>query len=247
MFPILFMSFIYGIIIGSFLNVVIYRIPLNKKLTGRSMCPNCEHTLSPLELVPIFSYLAQGKKCKNCGVKISARYMSVELLTGVLFLIYSFVLAKYGFNDLVSQAFYVNLITGGVVIATLVSIAFIDIDTMEIPDRFHIILIVSSIVLTLVNGGSILNSLLAGVIIGIPMFIIAFITMGLGLGDVKLLFTSGMLLGAYNTNIVLIIACFSAIGFALISKIKKGVKFPFGPHITIGMYVVLLLTMGQFI
>ena len=247
MFPILFMSFIYGIIIGSFLNVVIYRIPLNKKLTGRSMCPNCEHTLSPLELVPIFSYLAQGKKCKNCGVKISARYMSVELLTGVLFLIYSFVLAKYGFNDLVSFEFYANLVIGGVIIATLISIAFIDIDTMEIPDRFHLIITNSSIILTFINGGNILNSIIAGMIIGIPMFIIAFITMGLGLGDVKLLFTSGMLLGAYNTNIVLIIACASAILMSLIKKVKKGVKFPFGPHITIGMYIVLLLTAGQFI
>ena len=247
MFPILFTSFLYGIIIGSFLNVVIYRIPLDKKLTGRSQCPNCKHTLSPLELVPVFSYLAQGKKCKNCKKEISPRYMRIELLTGILFLIHAFVLTYYSKLILMSPIFYVNLVVGWVIISTLVSIAFIDIDTMEIPDRFHVILIVSSIVLTLVNGESLLSSLISGVIIGVPMFIVAFVTLGLGLGDVKLLFASGMLLGAYNTNIVLIIASVSALIFAMIAKVKKGIEFPFGPHIAIGMYLTLLYVAGTMV
>lgn len=247
MFPILFMSFLYGIVIGSFLNVVIYRIPLNKKLTGRSQCPSCGHKLSPLELVPVFSYLAQKKKCKSCGEKISPRYMRIELLTGVLFLIHAIALTYFSKLSLMSPVFYVNLIVGWVTIATLVSITFIDIETMEIPDRFHVILIASSIVLTLVNGESLLRALISGVIIGVPMFIIAFITLGLGLGDVKLLFASGMLLGAYNTNIVLIIASISALIFAMVAKVKKGKEFPFGPHIAIGMYLTLLYVAGTMV
>ena len=79
------------------------------------------------------------------------------------------------------------------------------------------------------------------------MFIVAFVTLGLGLGDVKLLFASGMILGAYNTNIVLIIASVSALIFAMIAKVKKGIEFPFGPHIAIGMYLTLLYVAGTMV
>lgn len=247
MYLITLITFIYGVVIGSFLNVVIYRIPLEKKLTGRSKCPSCNHTLSALELVPIFSYLAQGRKCKKCKEKISPRYMSIELLTGVLFAVYAFVLSKYGAYGIAGINFYANLVIGCIITSSLISVAFIDIDTMMIPDRFHIILIASSLALTLVNKGDFVSSITSGLIIGGIMFAVAFITLGLGLGDVKLLFASGMLFGAYNTNIVLVIASFSAIAYALIRKIKKGVKFPFGPHIAVGMYVMLVFIAGQII
>lgn len=247
MYIILFMSLVYGLIIGSFLNVVIYRIPLGKKLGGRSKCPTCNHTLTPLELVPVFSYLGLGRKCKNCKEKISPRYMTVELLTGILFTIYAYVLIQYGAHFMYSTEFMINLVTGFLIISSLVSLAFIDLDTMEIPDRFHVILLICGITLTIVNGGSLLSSLLAGVVIGIPLLLVALFTPGLGLGDVKLLFTSGVMFGAYNSNIGILIGCVSAIIYSIVFKIGKGREFSFGPHLAIGMYGALLITMGQLI
>ena len=247
MFYILIMSFLLGLTVGSFLNVVIYRLPLKEKLTGRSKCPNCGHKLSPIELIPVVSYLVQGKKCKNCGQKISHRYMLIELLTAVLFAGYTFVLLTYGYHSIASYEFLVNLVAGYIITASLISIAFIDLDTMEIPDRFHILLLLSGLAMILANGVPILDSLLAGVIIAVPMFILAFITLGLGLGDVKLLFASGFIFGAYNAVLGIFIGSVIAIIYALVSRIKKGKKFPFGPHLAAGMYVLLILTTGQFI
>lgn len=241
------LAFTFGLTIGSFLNVVIYRMPLGKKLTGRSQCPTCNHTLSPIELVPVFSYLGQGRKCKSCGEKISPRYMSVELLTAVLFAVYTFILTVYGQHSLASVEWTINLFVGFLITSTLISMAFIDIDTMEIPDRFHVILIVSAIILTITNGGSLTQILLSGLKIGVPMFILAFITLGLGLGDVKLLFASGMLFGAYKTTIGILVGSVSAIIYGLVAKLGRKEKFPFGPHLALGMYVALLITVGGFI
>ncbi|QRN86062.1 prepilin peptidase [Clostridia bacterium] len=79
--------FIYGIIIGSFLNVCIYRLPIGLNLAyPRSHCPRCQHSLNGLDLVPLFSYLFIGGKCRYCGESISIRYFLVELFTGIGFL-----------------------------------------------------------------------------------------------------------------------------------------------------------------
>jgi hypothetical protein len=83
----LIFSFIFGTVIGSFLNVVIWRLPRDQKLTGRSHCPSCRHKLSGLDLVPVFSFLAFGGKCRYCHKKISWRYLFLEVTTGVLFVL----------------------------------------------------------------------------------------------------------------------------------------------------------------
>lgn len=245
MYVVLIMSFLYGIVIGSFLNVVIYRIPAKKKLTGRSHCPNCNHKLGPLELVPIFSYLALGKKCKSCNNPISPRYMSVELLTGILFTVYGFVLVQYGEHLMYSLEFLVNLLIGWVIISSLVSLAFIDFDTMEIPDRFHVILIISGVIMAITNNDPIKTQLISALAIGVPLFLIAFFTPGLGFGDVKLLFTSGLMFGLYNANLGLLIGCFSALIYTAIVRVGRGIEFPFGPHLAVGMYGALLITVGN--
>lgn len=82
----IFMSAVLGLLIGSFLNVCIYRLPARLTIVhGHSFCPNCKHDLSPLDLVPVFSYLLLGRRCRYCHQPIAARYMRVELLTGAYF------------------------------------------------------------------------------------------------------------------------------------------------------------------
>src|SRR5665648_798312 len=86
--------FIFGLIIGSFLNVCIYRIPREESIVSPpSHCPNCNTRLKPFDLIPLLSYLITGGKCRYCGMKISPRYFSVELLTGVVSLALFY---KYG-------------------------------------------------------------------------------------------------------------------------------------------------------
>jgi len=82
----IFMATLLGLLIGSFLNVCIYRLPAGLTIVhGHSFCPNCKHNLGPLDLVPVFSYLLLGRRCRYCQQPISARYMRVELVTGIYF------------------------------------------------------------------------------------------------------------------------------------------------------------------
>ncbi|MBP1757388.1 MAG: Prepilin peptidase [Firmicutes bacterium] len=84
---------LFGLLIGSFLNVCVYRIPRRESVVvGRSHCPDCGHTLGPADLVPVLSYLLLGRRCRYCHQPISSRYAKVELLTAFLFLVNSFVL-----------------------------------------------------------------------------------------------------------------------------------------------------------
>ena len=121
--------FLIGICIGSFINVCIYRIPNNISVAkGRSFCPTCSHQLHALDLVPLFSYLLLGKKCRYCHTSISPRYFGVELLTGILFIL---VFYKYQFTLLTLLHF--------IFISLLIVIAYIDYDTMDIYEYNHII------------------------------------------------------------------------------------------------------------
>ncbi len=85
-FEICFVSFMYGIFIGSMLNVLIIRIPKHNSLTGRSRCASCEHELKWYDMIPIFSYIFLGGKCRYCKEKISIQYPLIELLNGVCYM-----------------------------------------------------------------------------------------------------------------------------------------------------------------
>ncbi len=88
---------LFGLLIGSFLNVVVYRLPRRESVVvGRSHCPDCGHTLAPADLVPVFSYLLLGRRCRYCQKPISSRYAKVELLTALIFMVSGFVLGTLG-------------------------------------------------------------------------------------------------------------------------------------------------------
>lgn len=116
-------GFLLGAVIGSFLNVVIYRVPAGLSVVyPRSRCPHCGHTLTPIELVPILSWAVQGGKCRNCKAPIAARYPLVEALTGALFALAA-----------VLRPDFPGLPFVWAFIALLVALSFIDIDTYELP------------------------------------------------------------------------------------------------------------------
>lgn len=230
------MAFLYGVCIGSFLNVVIYRMPLGISIykRERSFCPHCEHQLSRKDLVPLFSFLFLKGRCRYCGEKISPRYPIFEALTGI-----SFVLCylRYGLS-------WYTLI-GCILMCILICVAMIDYDTMIVYDRWHFIIIALAVASYFANPQlSIANRLIGSVTVGAALFLLAFFTGGVGYGDVKLLAALGLILGwklnwfAFLGGYVLATVCLLK---SIISKKVGGkTEIPMVPYFSIMSAVAFL-------
>ena len=223
--------FLLGACFFSFLNVIVWRTPRGESLVhGRSHCPACGRVLTPWELVPCFSFLALRGKCYGCGSKIPTRDFWVEVLGGVLFLGCN---VRFG------------LMTGRALLAfallfILTVVALMDWDTMEIYDRFHVLILGCAVIsLWLFPEISLTERLIGCVCVSAPMFALAMIVPGgFGGGDIKLMFVLGAFLGWKN---ILLTAFFGVVGGGaygalLLKKKKAGRKdqFPFGPFLCAG-------------
>lgn len=187
-----FLYFAFGAIIGSFLNVFVLRHNTGKRITGRSACASCQHRLQWFELVPIISWVVQGGKCTACGSRISVQYPIVELSTGVLFFIGS-TLGLY----VVSTALYFAIVS------ILIAIAVYDIKHTIIPDTwvyaFAVLALLFSFTLPQVDPTfvDILLRVCVGIALAAPFALVWLVSKGawMGLGDAKLMFGIGILLG----------------------------------------------------
>ncbi|MBR7554444.1 prepilin peptidase [Allobacillus sp. GCM10007491] len=221
---------VLGLILGSFYNVVGLRIPNRESIVRPpSHCPNCQHRLTPLELIPVFSYIALGGKCRNCRSKISPIYPFFEALTAALFV---FVFYHVGFDW--------NLLIAWSLISLLIIISISDIHTQLIPDRvlifFFLLIGVSRI---LIPTDPWYDAYLGAVVGFLLLLILAVISRGgMGGGDIKLYAVLGLALGYQNTILSLLLAAFlgTIVGLILmlLGKIKRGIPFAFGPFIALG-------------
>lgn len=204
--PLSVIVFAFGAIVGSFLNVVIARLPYGESVVSpRSKCPTCETPIPSWHNIPILSYLLLRGKCGTCKSTIDARYPAVELLTAVLFVA---CLSRFG----LSVAFLGSL----AVVAALVSITFIDIDLFEIPDQIVIPGIVLTIVLRPLAFDVPFYSGVVGALAGGGAFLairyVYFVwrgAEGMGLGDVKLLAMIGGFIGAIGLIPAVLVASFA--------------------------------------
>ena len=235
--------FLFGIIIGSFLNVCIYRIPKEESIAASgSACQSCGARLTFVDLIPVFSYIVLGGKCRHCKAKISAQYPIIETLTGLLFLL---LYLKFGLA-------WVTLVYAALA-ALLVVITLIDYRHMIIPNG---LVIAGLVVGTAQLAASIFTKgifegwtvyaigFLAG---GLPLFIIAaFCTYvlkkdAIGGGDIKLMAFAGLILGwkliipAYFIGIV--VGAVASIILMATGKKKRGDEIPFGPFLCLGIAV----------
>lgn len=232
----LFIIFIFGLIIGSFLNVCISRIPRGESIVSPpSRCEACNTKLKSFDLVPAASFFLLGGKCRYCGCKLSWRYPGMEIFAGVLFL---FVYRVIGFNmSLIPYLFFTSL---------LLIISFIDIDHYRIPDPLIIIGLGAGIAFHIfIPFQPIINSLLGFVTGGGVLFLIALLSRGgMGGGDIKLGTLIGLFLGWKLVLLSLFLAAFfaSAAGISLMIIKKKSRKdpIPFGPFLSIGAFIALL-------
>ena len=232
--------FILGTIFGSFYNVVGSRLSRGESIVfPPSHCNNCNHRLTPIELIPIFSFLIQGGKCKNCKIKLSWFYPIHEFMTGMLF---ALAYLKFGFS--------LEIILALTFISMIMIIIVSDYEEMIIPDEvlivFNILLVVE--IFFIKGFNSLLISLLYGVISMLVMFLIKkfgdfmFKKESMGGGDIKLLFTFGLVLGIPMSFVSIFLASFIGLPISVILLYnKKSHIIPFGPFLGIGAIIILLL------
>ncbi len=248
--------FVFGTVIGSFLNVLIYRLPIDMDFKkGRSICTTCKHELSWKDLFPLFSWLFLGGKCRYCKAKISARYPIVEALNGVMYvLVYLFLSGGNAFEGL----FSLKLLGYMIVMSCLIVVSWVDFEHQIIPDSMWIAIFVGGlfILLDTVIKGMFSGEWLISRIIGLfavsgLFFLIALLSGGraMGGGDIKLMAACGFVLGWKAVIVSLFAGAVFGMLFALGRKIFAKQKMlgvvPFGPFLSMG--VALCAFLGEYV
>lgn len=235
-----FLIFILGLIIGSFLNVCIFRIPLKKSIAfPSSHCFHCHHKLGALDLIPILSFIFLKGKCRYCGEKINLQYPMIELTNGIIYL-----LLFLKFDLSYSYIFY------ALFFSLLLVIAMIDFKTGIIPNQLIIFGILLGFIYFMIDwiinrSFSIIQNGMLGFLSGalIILIIILISRGGMGAGDMKLMGVIGLFLGFRGVMLTLFLGIIMGgiIGaFLLISKIKdRKSAIPFGPFLALGTFVSL--------
>lgn len=226
--------FLYGLVIGSFLNVCIYRLPRKEGIVmTRSHCMKCGHKLQWFELVPVLSYIFLWGRCRQCKGKISIQYPLVELINAIG---YVWIFLNNGIN---MESIVYCLFT-----SVLIVVSFIDAKTLEIP-------IGCNYIIALLGGVHVFMdmehwSIYAIGAICVSGFLLFLYTItkgrGIGGGDVKLMATCGLLLGAPNIIVAFMTGCILAAVIHLIRmKVSNaGRQLAFGPYLCIGVWIALL-------
>lgn len=249
--------FIIGIILGSFVNALVWRLylrsdPKNKNnpdlsiLNGRSMCPNCKHQLAPLDLVPIFSWLYLRGKCKYCHKSINIQYPIIELLTGLLFLM-SYIYWPINFNTWS----YILLIIWLIILVVFISLALYDLKFKILPNNFVYVATFLALIYALIyyinfnQSSDYLLSRVFGIIFSSGVFYFIYqISNGkwIGGGDVKLCFALGLLIGGPLEAILMlflasVLGCFISFILLLLGKFKSNMTIAFGPLLLVSTFV----------
>lgn len=214
------MIFVYGVIIGSFLNVLIYRLPLKENIaTERSHCMKCGSQIKWYDLVPLISYILLRGKCRHCKEKISIQYPLVELANG---LGYVWIFYTNGIN--------VDSILFCLCASALLVLSIIDIRTYEIPIGINIFIFLLGVARVILNLDNIVYLLIGMIVVSIPLLILFYVTKGRGIGggDVKLMAAAGLLIGAKEIVFALVLGCIigSIIHIALMKICKKEMCLP---------------------
>lgn len=251
------LSVLFGLMVGSFLNVVIYRLPKMMEqewqhnclelqgqempvtakyniVTPRSACPSCGHKISALENIPLISYLALRGKCRQCKTPISMRYPLVEALTGTLVGLVSW---KFGYGNLAVFAWLFTF--------ALIALTFIDFDTQLLPDDITLPLLWLGLLFNLNTGFTDIRSALMGAMAGylvlwLVYWLFKLVTgkEGMGYGDFKLLAAIGAWFGWQLLPAVILLSSVlgALIGIALIAFTQRSreTPIPFGPFLAIG-------------
>lgn len=234
-------AFLFGVVIGSFLNVCIYRIPKGESLSARrSHCMSCGYQLRWFDLIPLFSWIALRGKCRKCHEKISIQYPIVEAANGVLYVV---VFLCCGISvDSIIYCFAAS---------ALLTLSVIDFRTFIIPFGFNVFIFMLAVIRLLYHlfvEGDEISYIWLYVIgffaVSVPLGLIWFFTKGRGIGggDIKLMGAAGLLVGWQGILLALVIGCVlgSIIHIARMKISKAGRVLAMGPYLAMGILIVIL-------
>lgn len=230
--------FLYGIIMGSFLNVCIYRIPKGESVvTVGSHCMSCNHKLKWYDLFPLFSWLFLRGKCRYCGAKISHQYPLIECINGLLYVI---VFAICGWN--------VDSVLWCILFSTLLVIALIDFRTMLIPGKADALIFVIGVIHLMLHRDNWTYYVIGFLAMALFLTLLAVVfkkvtgKQGLGYGDIELMACAGLCIGWGHGLLALIFG--SVVGSVVegirMAKTKENGKFALGPYLALGIVVAVL-------
>ena len=247
----LFLIFILGVSLGSFANVCIYRLPKNKQIvSGRSFCPRCKKKLNWFDNLPIISYLFLSGKCRKCKKIIPLRYLIVEIITGITFL-----LIHINFNN------FLTIIFLSILSLLFIIIFFIDLENFIIPDSLNFSIMALALFKNFLPASNtsfiqeINQSIIGGIVGYLSIWLIIYLYKmikkieGMGLGDAKLMAGIGLLFGWQSVPFVLFVSAILGLIFVLPSLINKQKnmrsEIPFGPFIIVAC--LIYFTYGDFL
>lgn len=241
--------FIFGLIIGSFLNCLIWRLHTGESLLGRSYCPKCKAQIAWYDNIPLLSFLLLGGKCRQCGRGIAWQYPLIELATGLLFALAYFLNYELRIMDsgfiIYDSLFMIQLLRDWFLIAVMIVIFIYDLRWYLILDLVTLPACLAILILNLFLGFNLWDLLISG-IIGGSFFLVQFlISRGkwIGGGDIRLGLLMGLALGwpAVLTAIILSYFMGSIVGLGLIISGKKqwGSELPLGVFLSAGTIIVL--------
>jgi leader peptidase (prepilin peptidase)/N-methyltransferase len=237
---------IIGAFIGSFLGVLIYRLPKNESVVkGRSYCQSCFRHLGPLDLIPVISFLFSRGKCRYCGAKLSLFYPLIEALTAFIFL-FNFLFLINKTADL-TTLFFATLVYYLILSCGLIVVFFTDVRDGIIPDKVLAVMFASSLIFQIVFfRDDILNHIIS-LFVSLGIFAFLFLITkgrGMGLGDVKLAAVLGFVLGFPAFVVALYVAFLTGAACSIIlilwrKKRVRGDTIAFGPFMVIGIFLAM--------
>ncbi len=237
MFPmILFyiIVYLYGIVIGSFLNVLIFRIPKKEKLVmTRSHCMSCGYQLRWFDLIPLLSFLALGGKCRKCKTRLSVQYPMIEALNGALYLA---VFARYGIS--VESLLYCLLFSA------LLALSVIDFRTYEIPTGFNYFILTLGLIRVATDFANWTEYAIGLVAVSLVLYIIYRVSNGaaIGGGDVRLMAATGLLIGWKKNILAFVLGCIigSVIHLVRMKISKADHVLAMGPYLAAGVALTVM-------
>lgn len=226
--------FIFGIVIGSFLNVCILRIPKHETIvTERSHCMSCGYQLSWYDMVPVFSWLFLGGKCRKCKAPISPQYPIVEAINGVLYVLIFLV-----------EDFSLEAVLYCLLASALLVLSVIDWRTYEIPVGINIFILILGILRVITDYRNWWNYLIGFLCVSIFLYLLFLISKGraIGGGDIKLMAAAGLLLGWKLIILAFLLGCILG---AIIHLIRMRVSkadhvLAMGPYLSLGIFIAAL-------
>lgn len=226
--------FLFGITIGSFLNVCIYRIPLGESIvTAPSHCMTCGQKLKWYDMVPVFSWLVLGGKCRNCKSKISAQYPVIEGVNGILYVLVCVV------NGLTwSSVIYCFMASA------LLVLSIIDWRTFEIPFCLNVFLFGLGVAAVVLDRGNLVDHLIGMICVSGLLEVIYLVSGGsaIGGGDVKLMLSCGLILGWRLILLAFLLGCIigSIVHIVRMKVSKTGHVLAMGPYLSAGIFLAAL-------